>query len=150
MLQRDAAILVAFSKGNSSSGLTVPSEFIFDKLMAMKRWYVPRGIPECSADIKIIFYEAKIGFRGYATIRKASTIDPSDRVVLDRLGVPFLKFRVEIDEIVTFEKPLPVGPHVDSLSFITNKKYWGNAFRTSPRLIPAADYRRIVHLALNS
>jgi hypothetical protein len=140
------AVLVTFANGISANGVSVSSNRIFARLMAMKRWYLARPIRKQKTNMKALFYEAGAGFRGHATIKESFAVDGHDKAVLEQLGVPFLKVRLDIDDIVIFEKPVPGAPHVHSLSFVSNKKHWGHSFRISPRLIPAEDFQRILRI----
>jgi predicted RNA-binding protein len=86
-----------------------------------------------------------MGVRGAARI---SAIVAGREQVLIHKAIPIvLTQRLELTEMVEFKKPLDLKSLVGRLSFIANKKHWGNSLRISPRSIPKKDYHLIVSTA---
>jgi len=50
------------------------------------------------------------------------------------------KQRLALEDVVIFKEAIPLAPLVDRLEFVSNKKYWGTALKTSPRYISVEDY----------
>ncbi len=136
-------VLLAFSGSSTNSG-NVPSGRIFDSLIGRAVWYVPRRSKDLVPESRVVFYEAKAGVRGYATIADVSDATPSDQGTLVQFGLYHLAIKLSLANIVVFSKAVHLGPLVHQLDFVSNKKYWGHSLRTTPRTISSGDFEKIV------
>jgi hypothetical protein len=134
-------VLVAFSNGTSHNG-PVPASKIFDDLRSEGFWYLPRGsrylVPNEST---VVFYQSGAGVRGHArvvSVEDASEAEQSS--VRTRFGLPQIAIKLGLDHVEVFRSPVPIGPLVNDLQFVRNKKYWGHSVRTSPRTINDHDF----------
>jgi hypothetical protein len=94
----------------------------------------------------VLCYQNGAGFRGHAAIGEIADDAPDAPFGKDS----FLSFsqRLSLVETKRFSVPLDPRPMVDALDFISNKRYWGHAFRTTPRKISKKDYLAVLRSAV--
>lgn len=138
-----SCMLLSFSDSHNVSG-KVPASTIFDTLTKKHVWYVIRRPAKLVAGTNVLFYQSAVGIRGYATLVQIVENNASDMSWMRNLGLYQLRFRLDIADVVKFETPVPLGPMVNELEFVANKKFWGHSVRGTPRIISLTDFNRIV------
>ncbi len=134
-------LLLAFSKGMSQQGSSVPASTIFDNLLRQKVWYLHRRSQYLIAGkTTVLFYQSGEGVRGFAKVVSVDDITNADRDALQRYGLSHLSIRLELDDVEVFRKSVQIAPLVNRLDFVANKKYWGHSVRTTPRTINDRDF----------
>ncbi len=136
-------VLLTFSGSSTNSG-SVKASRIFDSLIGRRVWYVPRRSKDLGAGSTVLFYEAGSGIRGYATVSEVSDAKPVDQKSLTQFGLYHLAIKLVLSDVVVFDKALELGLLVDRLDFVSNKKYWGHALRSTPRTISYKDFETIL------
>ena len=71
-------------------------------------------------------------------------LSDTERAVLASLGIGFLSEGVRLRDVRKLEPPVPIGPLVPCLRFITNRKYYGHNLRLPIVAIPDEDYDLIL------
>ena len=122
----------------------VSASRIFQDLMNQKVWFTVRKAKNLTADSVVVFYQSGTGVRGYATVTEILDNSKSDFETMQNLGLYQLRIRINLEDIVQFDDPVALGPMVDNLEFIANKKYWGHSVRGTPRSISSKDFQKIV------
>lgn len=112
--------------------------------MNQKVWFTVRKAKNFTAGSVVVFYQSGTGVRGYATATEILDNSKSDFESMQNLGLYQLRFRINLKEIIQFENPVALGPMVDHLGFVANKKYWGHSVRGTPRPISSEDFQKIV------
>ncbi len=140
----DSYALVVFGDILTPTG-SMPADVIFTRLTAGARWYLRRAPKMLSQGTRILFYQISVGVRGQA--RVVSVVPDSTNVIGGTLVSMSFASRVDLDEIISYSKPIPLAASVPELNFIKNKVYWGHSLRTSPRKISRSDYNLIVSQA---
>jgi hypothetical protein len=135
--------MLAFSKSSTGSGL-VRAARIFEDLLGRRVWYVPRRSKDLIVGTSVLFYQAGAGVRGTARVLALSDATAYDRNSLREYGLYHLNIRIDLSDIEVFAGPIRLGPIVDQLDFISNKKYWGHSLRLTPRSISQADFEKII------
>jgi hypothetical protein len=109
-----------------------------------KVWYLPRMSRKLEIGDKLLFYQAREGVVGEATAALvAASLESTDLGLLQGLGLGFLTIRVELKDTVSYGEPVRLGPIVESLSFISNKQFWGHSLRSTPRVLSEVDFNLI-------
>jgi hypothetical protein len=145
-VERPKVVLLSFCDSLGISGV-VPAGRIFDELIRGGIWYVPRRSKDLVEGTTVLFYQAQSGARGYATVNQVLDATGADQEILRQRGLHHLAIKLRIADIVVFSNPVRLAPIVSRLDFVTNKKYWGHAVRSTPRTIPALDFETIVAAA---
>jgi hypothetical protein len=144
--QATKVVLLAFSDGHNNAG-AVPASEIFDHLIRQSVWYVPRCPRNLADESIVLFYQAGAGIRAYAKVTGVFQATDTDQNQLRRYGLYHLSIKLTLRDIVIFPTPVTLQPIVQHLDFVSNKKYWGHALRSTPRSISIADFKRILSFA---
>jgi len=143
----ESYILMAFGKIEGQNA-RISAGSIFGQLFDAGVWYTTRPSRVLAPGARVLFYQNGAGFRGHAVI---------DAVVDDALETPlggglFVAFsqRISLVQMHKFKTALDPRPLVGALEFISNKKYWGHAFRSTPRQISKKDFLMIIRSAAKS
>ena len=91
-----------------------------------------------------MFYEAASGIRGYAEIETVSDATALDQESLLQFGLYHLAVKLSLTGMVVFPKPIELGPLVERLDFVSNKRFWGHSLRATPRTISKKDFDTIL------
>jgi hypothetical protein len=137
-------LLLVFGDLESKMGV-VRGDKVFDRLIAQAVWLVTR-VPRAAqkADAVALFYQNRVGFRAAARIVGTRDATAADLAILGLGPSAFLRKTLQLSIVKKFPQVLPMGPLVERLSFVSNKKYWGHALRSSPRIISFDDFETIV------
>lgn len=135
--------LLAFSNSSTNLGVVTATQ-IYDELMKMSVWYVPRKSKLFVERAPAVFYQSAVGVRGFAILSGVKDVSGLDRGILQRYGLDYLSVKLTLTEITTFDEPVKLAPIVESLSFVSNKKHWGQSVRQTPRIISVADFDTII------
>ena len=135
--------LVAFGDIEGATHF-VSAEEVFKRLFHNAMWLITRPSRAISPGTRILFYQNGLGFKGHAIADEIS----------DNRSTPFgtdifLSFsqQLRLKECYEFIKPVSASSLLNNLGFITNKKYWGHSFRSTPRSISKEDYTIIMNAA---
>jgi hypothetical protein len=136
--------LIAFGDIEGAS-TKIPADVVFARLFDAGLWYTTRYSRVLTLGGRVLFYQNGTGFRGHAVIGEIADDAKDAPFGQDH----FLSFSQRLSLVETTRFPVPVDPRpiVDALDFITNKTYWGHAFRTTPRMILKKDYLAILRNA---
>jgi hypothetical protein len=123
----------------------VLAEQVFSRLFRNAYWLIARPSRVIAPGVRMLFYQNEIGFRGHAVV--AEIMDNSQRAPFG--NDIFLAFsqEVRLTDCHEFLTPVSARALVHDLDFVANKKYWGHAFRSTPRSISQGDYMTIVRAA---
>jgi hypothetical protein len=133
--------IAAFGDLDTEKG-KIGADRVFDDLFARNVWYLPRPTRVIAQGTRVLFYQSGSGFRGSAIV--SNIVEENTRYLLGALlFMPFYR-RLLLDECRRFVLPVSIRPIVTDLDFITNKVYWGQAFRATPRSISETDYDAIL------
>jgi hypothetical protein len=120
----------------------IRADAILDSLLTEGCWYMMKVTSAVQPGTKFLLYQNRVGFRASVVVNE---IVAEVRRTLLRAPLTFaFSHRLTLREINKFAKPLALAPLVHELEFVTNKRYWGTALRTSPRAIPESDYNKIM------
>lgn len=140
--KRDFAILVAFANSHINTRAVTSNE-IFENLTNRFIWYVPRRTKSLVEGVAVLFYQAATGFRGHAIVTEILDASYCEMETLRNLGLYQLTTKLCLKEITVFTDPVKLGPIVNDVDFVTNKRYWGHSLRSTPRRISAKDFETI-------
>jgi hypothetical protein len=143
-----AAITIAVLAFNDSQvrERKIPAGEIFSTLMERRLWYCRRS-NVVTPGTTVLFYQSRVGFRGFAKIGAVGELRVQDRELLRSLGLPFLTVYLSLSEVTIFATPVSMQPLVDQLDFVTNKKRWGHSVRFTPRQMSSKDFKVLVNTA---
>jgi hypothetical protein len=139
------SLLLAFGDLISSAGMVLPAAKIATVLLGSNRWFttwMPARAPEPGTPI--LFYQAKTGVVATAKVSSTATATASEIIAALGYHEPMLRYSWQLQGVKRFSPPIHFRGFVNQLSFITNKAYWGNALRMTPRWIPDSDFATIV------
>jgi hypothetical protein len=136
-------MLLAFGDLARPDGTVDRSERIADALLGEGLWFTTLN-PRALTGTPTLFYRNGHGIIGHAKVREITTATPRDVSVALGYQAPFLRYTLHLSNVQRAAKPLALGDLVDSLTFVSNKKYWGGSFRRTPRRIPMPDYDTII------
>jgi hypothetical protein len=131
-------LLIVFGKLESINGSSLPAEEILRKLLNSAVWLAARVPARLALPARAAFYMSGAGVVATALVVEAlptRNINP-----LPGLPISLFPITLRLTDITLFDSPLDIRQHVDRLSFVKNKTYWGHALRYSPRLINRADF----------
>lgn len=114
--------------------------YVYEKLMAAKRWLVTQRRHCLVPGAQLIFYQNRVGFVGTAAIEHVAPTSGSDATACAGLPIKLFPYRISLDNVRIFAHPIDCRPLIPDLTFIKNKKSWGLAFMGTPRPIPQSDY----------
>lgn len=143
------SLLLAFSSTSTEAG-RLSAARIFDKLFGNGLWFVPRPSAKFEEGSLLLFYQAGKGVVGEARLERIAAATPSDLNMLNALGLGFLTARLYLSDRLRYTVPVPLGPLVGRLNFVTNKQYWGHALRVTPREIDESDQSLITAIGRQS
>ena len=128
----------------------IRAETLLNRFAEKGIWFVPRSRKSMHSGNLLLFYRSGTGFVACAQLRESLATTPSDRDDLAPLGLAHLNEKLIIDSFTRFKSPVGIRSIVNSLSFVTNKKYWGHSVRTNLRTIPQGDTDLILSLGGHS
>jgi hypothetical protein len=136
------ALLIAFG-GLEFSNAGITADRLYESLISRGVWLTSRVPTSVQTGTDLLFYQSRRGFRGTATLAEVSQTMYSDWQLP---GDAFRLFPIKLmlTNVHTFAKPLEMKPLANALSFVPNKKYWGQAVQNTPRIIPLHDFKLIV------
>jgi hypothetical protein len=139
--------IIAFGDIDGTQG-TIKAEEVFDGLFPNDTWYIGRYLRAITPGTKLLFYQTRVGVRGAALVK--DVVDEKTSVLFGR--PVFLTFdrRIVLADRREFNPPVNIRPVVENLDFITDKTYWGQSLRSTPRRISKSDYFMIITLANDS
>ena len=144
---RNEALLVVF--GSLGDGdLRLSGDAIYRTLAANNLWFVARIPRDLTPGTPTLFYESKIGFRGTAILDSIGRTTADDQSLVGRIPIKLYPYKLVLERWHDFAIPVDPRPHLAQLSFVSNKKHWGHSFRSSPRIVPMADFRIIADSTL--
>jgi hypothetical protein len=131
-------LLFAYNDLNGTS-----ADSLYESLVGNNIWLTSRLSKLCVVGMQILFYQARVGFRGVAVLSEIGTTTASDWRFP---GVGFRKFpiRLLLSDINTFASPIPLKRLAGDLDFVTNKTFWGQAVQSTPRIISKKDLQVIL------
>ena len=115
--------------------------------MGRRLWFLSRPTKIVGPGDSLLFYQNGRGVRGHATLISAEPVGAEDATVLRELGLSQFALRLLLKSVVEFKNPVSLRSIVRRLSFVRNKEYWGQALRTTPRVISKADFDLILQAA---
>jgi len=121
---------------------TLSADDVFKSLFDSGLWYVTRRSNAIHPGTRVLFYQSGKGFRGTAVVRDVVE-DSTDRLLGTQIMGRF-SHRLLLSECRPFENWVDIREMLARLEFVTNKTYWGQAFRTTPRRISEADFMAIM------
>lgn len=137
-------LLLVFGDLVSADG-TIAASHIFDRLVQRSFWLASRiPKPVALAPFPAIFYRSGDGFVATANVVQIEPASMSDIGVLGRANPVHFAYKLRLEDTRIFQNPIPMAPLVNELSFVSNKKYWGHALRTSPRWVDNRDLETIL------
>jgi len=136
--------IIAFNDLEGPHG-KLAADAVLRGLFANNAWYTTRSSRIIAPGTKILFYKSRSGFCASAIVVSIA-LDKTTRILGEQVFGAFA-CRLELDGCRIFAAPVDVRTIVDALDFVTNKKYWGQAFRTTPRQISERDFTLITRKA---
>lgn len=133
------AIVVAYADFDTLDGRHVLAGDILRTLIGRGYWLTPRVPVNWAKGMRVLFYQSKLGFTASGSLTRVTVSRAEDWRLPGNVPSTFFPLRLELRDVEIFAVPLNARPLVNRLSFITDKKNWGQAFRFSPRLIPKQD-----------
>lgn len=133
------AILVVYGDFETLDGKHIPAGDILQALIGRGYWLTPRIPAEWVKGMRALFYQAKLGFTAAGSLTNVTSSTTEDWRLPGDVPSSFFPIKLGLQDVEVFTSPLNARPLVNRLSFITDKKNWGQAFRFSPRLIPPQD-----------
>jgi len=140
----DRALLVAFGDLFDRTGAIVRGRAILTALLGSGVWLTTRVPKAAVPPIAAAFYQTGIGVVACARVVGLRPTTSLVRVPLPDLPLKMFPTALDLDSVRLFERPVDVRSVLDQLSFIHNKKQWGQAFRYTPRMIPKSDYDALI------
>jgi hypothetical protein len=123
------------------------SSVVADRLLTRGVWFLPRSTTMRTGD-SLLFYENGRGVVASARLGAIVAVSQGDSQTLMQFGVSdFFRFRLELSDIVRFGHHVALAPLLDKLNFISNRRYWGQSLRSTPRKIPISDFQVILEAA---
>lgn len=119
----------------------ISADQVFEGLFPKHLWYVTRT-SLLTPGMTILFYQSGKGFRATATLKELANVE-TNVLLGNRVFLTFTK-RLALENCKAFTAPIDVRDFVGKLDFISDKKYWGHAFRSTPRRISESDYNTIM------
>lgn len=144
--RQKTVLILSYAPSVGANG-KISAHEIFQTLMDRQLWYCARPSPKLAPAVITLFYESGSGFRGYATVNHVAPTSQRDEAILRRLGITFLKIRLDLSDINIFPQPVPMRPLVDRLDFVANKEHWGHSVRITPREIANTDFETVVRFS---
>ena len=120
------------------------ADYVYSSLMAAEKWLVSQRRNCLVPGAPIMFYQNRLGFVGTAAIAQVAQTSSADSTACPGLPLKLFPYRISLEKIRVFPRPIDCRPLIADLTFIKNKKSWGLAFMGTPRLIPKGDFGRIV------
>lgn len=142
MSERRAYLLIF---GPGPTGLA--ADKIFGLLFPKGIWFFPSVALAPPPGADLLFYQSGAGVVAKAKAKDSGPVVEGDDALVSQTGLSNLRGRVTFEDATEFRQPIKLGPIVDALAFIKNKKNYGLYLRVSPRVIPYEDYEKIVSSA---
>jgi predicted RNA-binding protein len=127
----------------ATNGHKVAAAKVFEILVSRDRWYLSNRPQALGRGAHLLLYQNGKGVRAFATVEDLLEGTSEDFPLPHSLRELFTT-TVVLAKTVEFDPPINLRPLVDQLRFITNKKYWGQSLRLSPREIPRLDLETIL------
>lgn len=131
--QTTNSLLIVFGDINFTAQ-KVTGEKVYHYLTSRNVWFVSKCPRSAVSGMPILFYQSGVGFRGTATVANIGRTSASDGKDFSMIPLGSYPTKITLRNLHTFADPLDPRPLLQELSFVTNKKYWGHAFRNSPGL----------------
>jgi hypothetical protein len=126
----------------------IPAKEILQKLLGAKLWMTPRLPKGLQIPTLVAFYMSRAGVVAHARVTGTRPTNALTSNPLPGLPLQLYPFILDLDQITIPDVPTNIRPFIPNLTFITDKTHWGQALRTSPRLISPADFSTLVQAAL--
>lgn len=129
----------------TAGNVTLSADDVFDLLFDARRWYLPRTHRATTVASLMIFYQNGRGARGSAKVARQREL--GDRFLLPSVFRSQFTVSLVLQDCVRFESAVSLKELIDQLDFITDKRYWGQSLRSSPRPISLKDFKTILTAA---
>lgn len=137
-------LLIVFGNLSSSTGTEFGGARILASLFSAGFWLTARLPLRLKLPIDALFYQSAVGVVAQARVVALRSTKSLKASPLPGLPIGMYPHVLDLEATHVFPKPIVVRNIAADLSFITNKVYWGHAFRYTPRLISRRDYNLIV------
>jgi len=134
MLEKREALLIVYGEFRRLTADTILQAFVSNKYWVTSR--MPTG---WALGMQVLFYQSGAGFTASGSLIGVGASRGEDWQLPYPASISLFPIKLSLDEVDIFPAPVSIRPLLEKLSFVTNKKYWGAAFRRSPRLIPQQD-----------
>lgn len=135
-----SALLIAFGDLYAPSGTVVPGRQVLLSLLNANMWLTNRMPLRARTPINCLFYQSGVGIVARARVTGAGSANSVPLSAAPGIPEGWFAMALTLEDVDIFNRPLDVRPFIQQLSFVSDKKYWGHAFRSTPRLILKKDF----------
>jgi hypothetical protein len=130
--------LLAFGPAATATR-TIPASEIAEQLLGTSLWFISRPSKRIAPGMLLLFYQAGHGVIAESRLASVKPVTLTDIAKLNQLGLSYMQYRLDVTAVRFYCEAVRIGPLVDSLDFISNKRYWGHSLRLTPKSISTAD-----------
>lgn len=141
------ALLVVYGAYVTQDGKRVTGETIFEALVGNGYWLASRLPIDHRNGMRVLFYQAGVGFTATAELVQTELARPSDWTLAGANPIMLFPKKLVLEDVRVFSNAIPAKPLIQQLTFIRNKAHWGNAFMRAPKIVPDSDVAVVVQSA---